>query len=144
MVKFCVLVAVAIQEKVAWYLQIWSRCFYLMSKSWPLGLLLFLEQWNKHAYVYSNHIYPYSWDRQVWVHSVDPDQMHFIIPLSLITKTRLFKYTENLTTKKWKFSDKKLLYFLNFCSKHRLWVLVRTVSTRRYERVPTIYVFEQK
>ena len=24
-----------------------------------------------------------------------------------ITKTRLFKYTENFTTKKWKFSDKK-------------------------------------
>ena len=25
-----------------------------------------------------------------------------------ITKTRLFKYTENFTTKKWKFSDKKI------------------------------------
>ena len=25
----------------------------------------------------------------------------------IITKTRLFKYTENFTTKKWKFSDKK-------------------------------------
>ena len=25
----------------------------------------------------------------------------------LITKTRLFKYIENLTTKNWKFSDKK-------------------------------------
>ena len=28
-----------------------------------------------------------------------------------ITKTRLFKYTENFTTKKWKFSDKKFWYF---------------------------------
>ena len=27
-----------------------------------------------------------------------------------ITKTRLFKYTENLTTQKWKFSDKKFRY----------------------------------
>ena len=26
---------------------------------------------------------------------------------SIITKTRLFKYTENITTKKWNFSDKK-------------------------------------
>ena len=28
-----------------------------------------------------------------------------------ITKTRLFKYTENFTSKNWKFSDKKLWYF---------------------------------
>ena len=34
-----------------------------------------------------------------------------------ITKTRLFKYTENLTTKKWKFSDKKNLIFLIFLLK---------------------------
>ena len=50
-----------------------------------------------------------------------------------ITKTRLFKYIENFISKNWKFSDKKLLYFSYFCSKHRLWVLLRT-----------IYVFEQK
>ena len=49
-----------------------------------------------------------------------------------ITKTRLFKYTENLTTKKWKFSDKKFWYFSYFCSKHRLSVLVRTASARRF------------
>ena len=28
------------------------------------------------------------------------------MPVQAITKTRLFKYTENFTTKKWKFSDK--------------------------------------
>ena len=28
-----------------------------------------------------------------------------------ITKTGLFKYTENFTTKKWKFSDKNFWYF---------------------------------
>ena len=38
-----------------------------------------------------------------------------------ITKTRLFKYIENFTTKEGKFSDKKLWYFSYFCSKHRLW-----------------------
>ena len=46
-----------------------------------------------------------------------------------ITKTRLFKYIENFTSKNWKFSDKKVWYFSYFCSKHRLWVLVRTAST---------------
>ena len=49
-----------------------------------------------------------------------------------ITKTRLFKYTENFSTKKWKISDKKFWYFSYFCSKHRLWVLVRTASARRF------------
>ena len=32
----------------------------------------------------------------------DTEHMNF----NVITKTRLFKYTENFTTKKWKFSDK--------------------------------------
>ena len=32
-------------------------------------------------------------------------------PKILITKTRLFKYIENLTTKNWKFSDRKNLIF---------------------------------
>ena len=49
-----------------------------------------------------------------------------------ITKTRLFKYIENFTFKNWKFSDKKLWYFSYFCSKHRLWVHVRTASARRF------------
>ena len=38
-----------------------------------------------------------------------------------ITKTCLFKYIENFTSKNWKFSDKNLWYFPYFCSKHRLW-----------------------
>ena len=46
-----------------------------------------------------------------------------------ITKTCLFKYTENFTTKKnWKFSDKKSSIFRISTQKHRLWVLVRTAS----------------
>ena len=52
--------------------------------------------------------------------------------IHFITKTRLFKYMENFTSKKLKFSDKKLWYFSYFCSKHRLWVLVRTASARRF------------
>ena len=34
--------------------------------------------------------------------------------------------------KNWKFLDKKLWYFSYFCSKHRLLVLVRTASPRRF------------
>ena len=49
-----------------------------------------------------------------------------------ITKTRLFKYIENFTSKNRKFSGKKLWNFLYFCSIHRLWVLVRTASARRF------------
>ena len=39
---------------------------------------------------------------------------------------------ENFTTKNWKFSDKNSDIFSYFCSKHRLWVLVRTASLRRF------------
>ena len=49
-----------------------------------------------------------------------------------ITKTRLFKYIEHLSTKKGKFSNKTFWYFSCSCSKHRLWVLVRTASARRF------------
>ena len=49
-----------------------------------------------------------------------------------ITKTRLFEYIENFTTKNWKFSDKILIFFTYFCSKHRFGVLVRTASLRQF------------
>ena len=49
-----------------------------------------------------------------------------------ITKTCLFKYIENFISKNWKFSGKKLRYLSYFCTKHRLWVLVRTASPRRF------------
>ena len=44
------------------------------------------------------------------------------------TKTRLLKCFENVTFKNWKFSDKKFDIFSYFCSKHRLWVHVRTAE----------------
>ena len=52
--------------------------------------------------------------------------------LVIITKICLFKYIENFTTKEENFSEKKFWYFSYFCSKHRLWVLVRTASARRF------------
>ena len=41
-------------------------------------------------------------------------------------------FTTKKKTKKWKFWDKKIIFFSHFCSKHRLWVLVRTASPRRF------------
>ena len=35
----------------------------------------------------------------------------------IITKTRLFKYIENFTSKNWKFTDKNLSYFSYFLLK---------------------------
>ena len=56
------------------------------------------------------HIYLKYFDSQAWAGSVEPDQgLHFAVH---IMKTRLFKYIENFTSKNWKFSDKKLWYFL--------------------------------
>ena len=49
-----------------------------------------------------------------------------------ITKTCLFKYTENFTTKNDIFQKKKKCYSSYFCLKYRLWVPVRTVSSRRF------------
>ena len=48
-----------------------------------------------------------------------------------ITKTCLFNYTENFTTKNENFQIKNSDIFSYFCSKHRLWVLVRTALMRR-------------
>ena len=50
-----------------------------------------------------------------------------------ITKTRLFKCTENFTTRKRNFSEKKTDSFSYFRSKHRLWVFVRTASAQNID-----------
>ena len=53
--------------------------------------------------------------------------------IAFITKTYLFKYTENfITPKNENFQIKNSDIFYCFCSKHTLWVLVRTASTRRF------------
>ena len=50
-----------------------------------------------------------------------------------ITITRLFKYIENLPPKTESFQIKNSdIFFSYFCSKHRLWVFVRTASPRRF------------
>ena len=54
-----------------------------------------------------------------------------------ITKTFLFKYLENFTIKKWKFSDEKFWYFSYFCSKHRF--LSRNKKNNVYPCKPQFY-----
>ena len=66
------------------------------------------------------------------IYSFTPGHLPTQTLTHLITKTRLFKYIEMFTSKNRKFSGKKLIFFSYFCSKHRLWVLVRTVSARRF------------
>ena len=63
--------------------------------------------------------------------SINPD-MTVLRYFLVITKTRLFKYIENFSTKNWKFSDKNFWYLSHFSSKHRLWVLVRTASPMQF------------
>ena len=43
--------------------------------------------------------------------------LRFRRSFNTITKTRLFKYIENFTSKNWKFSDRKLWYFFIFLLK---------------------------
>ena len=39
--------------------------------------------------------------------------------------------------------DRGIHYFLFFSLRHILWVLIRTASMRRFQRVPTIYVLSK-
>ena len=60
---------------------------------------------------YVNRQYPDQFvyrHRQIWtIRDILPESD----PKSTITKTRLFKYKENFTSKNWKFWDKKTLFF---------------------------------
>ena len=63
--------------------------------------------------------------------------------LSSLRKYAYSNIMKILLSKKGKFSDKNFDIFSYFAKKHRLWVLVRTASARRFLRVPTIYVFSK-
>ena len=85
------------------------------------------EHENYSANKYENANYANSW--------------HFHI----ITKTRLY----NFDPLKPRFYIVKLgfrgvyIILLIFAQTHRLWVLVRTASPRRFKRIPTIYVLSR-
>ena len=65
------------------------------------------------------------------------EQLNFLNGLTFLRinsefTTKTFKCIENFTTKKEKFSDENILTFFILLLKHRLWVLVRTASARRF------------
>ena len=63
-----------------------------------------------------------------------PGKLSLYIKCLYITKSCLFKYTENFTNKTWKFSDKKFWYtcISYFCSKYRLWALSQWGGSNEY------------
>ena len=79
---------------------------------------------------------------EIWKIKYTPDDYYNSAAVSwyclflIITKTCLFKSTENFTTKEWKFSDKKFWYCSYFCLKYRLRVLARTTSIRKIMYTP--------
>ena len=89
--QMCVLVAVAILEEVAWCLQICNNCFYQVGELWPMGLLFIRLSTLKY------HCWHANCSQNCSKH--------------IITKTRLFKYIENFTTKNWNFQIKRLIFF---------------------------------
>ena len=87
------------------------------------------------VYRYSTYVFFFCFDFQFVVKSSS---------VFYITKTRLFKYIENFTTKNWKFSDKNSDIFYisaqNIDCGYSL-ELPRRGGSNEY---PQIYVFEQK
>ena len=94
-----------------------------------------------HVFLRCGYMHGIAWNQAIYSKveglGAYSEEMHHSIMVSMfdgraalpihITITYLFKYTENFTTKNWIFSDKKyLIFFSYFCSKQRLWVLVRT------------------
>ena len=65
------------------------------------------------------------------VHGQSANQKICTVLLSALRK-HAYSNILKILPKKWKISDKKFWYFSCFCSKHRLWVLVRTASLRRF------------
>ena len=51
------------------------------------------------------------------------------LPLQKLAYSNVWKISP---PKNWNYSDKELWYFSYFCSKHRLWVIVRTALVRRF------------
>ena len=68
-----------------------------------------------------------------------------IILLFTITKTRLFNFDPlkpHFYIVKLGFTGVYIIFLIS-AHKHRLWVHVRTASLRRFQRVPTIYVWSR-
>ena len=110
---------------------------------------LYIRHYLRHSYVWAHNVDPdqtpmfLTWKKIVGSnHRVDRKFRNFkfvfkscgkiIFKPCIFLRRILADNKVKFTTKKWKFSDKKFLYFSYFCSKYRLWVLIRTASTRRF------------
>ena len=72
-------------------------------------------------------------------------QAHVVTPFNYITKTRLYNFDPlkpHCYIVKLGFTGLYIIFLIS-AQKHRLWVLVRTASSRRFLRVPTIYALSR-
>ena len=101
------------------YVHSWRHLFAWRSPSSKIYFIFFFREKNIHGKKKTRQtgqpiFTEQSLHRMTWTqHKTAPRRKD-------ITKTHLFKYIENFTSKNWKFSDKRLWYFSYFCSKHRL------------------------
>ena len=75
-----------------------------------------------------------------YVHTFVQTDVHSYARTHVCTYGKPIKYMHPASSD----AGHKILIFFIFWSSHRLRVPDRTASTRQFQRVPTIYVFEQK
>ena len=117
--------------------------FSLELREWSGGLLIPFRKQSRVVWIPSSFVQTgLVFFKHRWTKCIDPV---LIMSLRKHAYSNIFKIsppqTENFQTKKKK--KKKKWYFSYFCSKHRLWVLNRTASSRRSVHVPTIYIFRE-
>ena len=111
------------------------------SFKWKI-LYIFLISPSSEVLLMSTWRHLFKWHGLIWISLLARalDKMLFFLALRKRVYSNILKISPPKTEN---FQIKKLI-FSHFCSKHRLWVLIRTVLERWFWWVPTIYVFEQK
>ena len=130
----------------SYYLLMYLKCFWMNNKCWPWSDVTYCGIWSEPTLfaqacqsllgLFRGFVKQYDIGNFGIIFTSSPEAPHqdmwVLSRRASITKTCLFKHIENFTTKIWQFLDEKFWYFSSFCSKHRLWVLVRTTSMRRF------------
>ena len=119
------------------------------------------SEWYRHVFVIIKMIYrndPYLiivylyWLTRIFTDSMcpedtfEPHQEKTHLPTCVLNaslRKHAYSNTLNISQPKTESFQTKILIFLYFCSKHRLWVPVGIASPRRFLRVPTIYVLSR-
>ena len=99
---------------------VWACLALLLCRVWDFQVIWVYHLWIS-LYCLSETVLEFRCSCGIEPGSIFPVLAKFCSFIRLITKTHLFKYIDNFTSKNWKISDKKLWYFSYFCSKHRLW-----------------------